>query len=66
MRTGRHVPAGAQISAFLPVDLIDEIEFFCQSSGVQKKKVIELALRRFLLSERTKLENGSVPENLHK
>lgn len=38
----------------LPVDLIDLLHIFCENNEVQKKKVVELALRRFFTSERGK------------
>ena len=43
-----------QLNVRLTAGLIDEIDKFCDTNGLLKKEVIELALRRFLAAERGK------------
>jgi hypothetical protein len=43
-----------QLNARVPGALIDEIDRFCDTNGLLKKEIIELALRRFLAAEREK------------
>ena len=41
-----------QLNIRLPPDLIDVLDKFCYIKRVKKRDVIELALRRFLASEK--------------
>ena len=52
-----------QLNARVPVDLIDELEKFCDNACMHKKEVIELAIRRFLAVEKEKVRNVSNPNN---
>jgi hypothetical protein len=52
-----------QLNARVPVDLIDELEKFCDNACIHKKEVVELAIRRFLASEKEKVKNVSNPKN---
>jgi hypothetical protein len=52
-----------QLNARVPVDLIDELEKFCDNACMHKKEVVELAIRRFLVSEKEKVKNVSNPKN---
>lgn len=35
----------------LPTDLVKELDEFCEKRMLKKKQVVELALRRFLMTE---------------
>ena len=52
-----------QLNARVPVDLIDELEKFCDNACMHKKEVVELAIRRFLASEKEKVKNVSNSKN---
>ena len=52
-----------QLNARVPVDLIDELEKFCDNAYMHKKEVVELAIRRFLAVEKEKVKNVSNPNN---
>lgn len=43
-----------QINIRLPVPLVDDIDSFCETRGVKKKEIVELAIRRFLAAEKEK------------
>ena len=45
------------------MDLIDELEKFCDNACMHKKEVVELAIRRFLAVEKEKVRNVSNPNN---
>ena len=45
------------------MDLIDELEKFCDNACMHKKEVVELAIRRFLTVEKEKVKNVSNPNN---
>jgi|GEM_PF-3435751 len=40
-----------QLNVDVPVDLVDAVTVFCQANAVTRKKVVEVALRRFLTLE---------------
>lgn len=44
----------AQINIRLPVALVDALDNFCETRGVKKKEIVELAVRRFLVAEKEK------------
>lgn len=46
-----------QLNARVPVDLIDELENFCDNALMHKREVIELAIRRFLATEKIKVRD---------
>jgi hypothetical protein len=54
-----------QLNARVPVDLIDELEKFCDNACMHKKEVIELAIRRFLAVEKDKIKNVPSPKDSH-
>lgn len=39
------------------MDLIDELENFCDNALMHKREVIELAIRRFLATEKIKVRD---------
>lgn len=43
-----------QMNIRLPVALIDDLDKFCETRGVKKKEIVELAVRRFLVAEKEK------------
>jgi len=45
------------------VDLIDELDKFCDNACVHKKEIVELAIRRFLAVEKEKVKNVFNPKN---
>lgn len=47
------------------MDLIDELEKFCDNACMHKKEVIELAIRRFLAVEKDKIKNVPSPKDSH-
>lgn len=51
----------AQLNARIPVGLIDELDKFCDNACVNKRAVVELAIRRFLTAEKEKVRNAPVP-----
>jgi hypothetical protein len=46
-----------QLNARVPADLIDELENFCDNALMHKREVIELAIRRFLATEKIKVRD---------
>jgi len=46
-----------QLNARVPLDLIEELEKFCDNACMHKKEVVELAIRRFLTVEKEKVKN---------
>jgi len=52
-----------QLNARVPVDLIDELDKFCDNACVHKKEIVELAIRRFLAVEKEKVKNVFNPKN---
>jgi hypothetical protein len=52
-----------QLNARVPLDLIEELEKFCDNACMHKKEVVELAIRRFLTVEKEKVKNVSNPNN---
>jgi hypothetical protein len=53
----------AQLNARIPVGLIDELDKFCDNACVNKKSIVELAIRRFLTAEKEKVKNALAPKN---
>jgi len=47
----------SQLNIRIASDLIDELDKFCDDKLLYKKYVIELAIRRFLTSEKNKVTN---------
>lgn len=47
------------------MDLIDELDKFCDNACVNKKSIVELAIRRFLAAEKEKVKNALAPKNLY-
>lgn len=45
------VPGERQINVDLPGEVIDGLGLFCEASGLPRKRVIELALRRLLAEQ---------------
>lgn len=43
-----------KFAADLPVDLFDAVDEYHRKTGVQKRRIMELALRRFLVEEARK------------
>ena len=52
-----------QLNARVPVDIIDELHKFCDNACVNKKSIVELAIRRFLTAEKEKVKNALAPKN---
>lgn len=50
-RTNRRVVYEAPVNVDLPVDLVKELDTFCDVTGLKKKECVELALRRFITAE---------------
>jgi len=48
-----------QLNVRVPADVIDGLNAFCENTTVKKKEAVELALRRFLQTEREKLSDLS-------
>lgn len=48
-----------QLNVRVPADVIDGLTSFCDNTTVKKKAAVELALRRFLQTEREKLSDRS-------
>lgn len=51
MRANRRVAYEAPVNVDLPVDLVEDVNGYCDRTGMKKKQVIELALRRFIKAE---------------
>jgi len=49
-RANRRTAYEAPVNVDLPVDLVQELDDFLDQSGMKKKQVVELALRRFIAS----------------
>ena len=50
-RANRRVLHEAPMNVDLPVDLVDEVHNFLDHTGMKKKQLVELALRRFIQAE---------------
>lgn len=51
-KIGRRTSYEAPVNVDLPVDLVQELDAFCTDTGMKKKQAIELAIRRFLATEK--------------
>ena len=49
-RVNRRTSYEAPVNVDLPMDLIQELDEFIDSTGMKKKQCVELALRRFMAS----------------
>jgi len=47
-----------QLNVRLSINLIEELEKFCNNGLMYKKEVVELAIRRFLNAEKSKVKNA--------
>lgn len=50
-RANRRTTAEAPVNVDLPWDLVQELDGYIDRTGMKKKVVIELAIRRFLAAE---------------
>lgn len=41
-----------QLNTYIPVDLYDKVNIFCEVNGLKKKKFVEWALRKLLEDKR--------------
>lgn len=51
-RTNRRTTYEAPVNFDLRTDLVQELDDFCDRTGMKKKQVLELALVRFLAAEK--------------
>ncbi len=56
-RANRRTSYECPLNVDLPVDLVQELDAFCDRTGMRKKNCVELALRRFIAGE-TKPSTG--------
>jgi hypothetical protein len=54
------VPGERQINVDLPGEVIDGLGLFCEASGLARKRVIELAVRRLLAENGVVVSEGAV------
>lgn len=47
-----------QLNVRLSMNLIEELEKFCNNGLMYKQEVVELAIRRFLNAEKSKVKNA--------
>lgn len=57
-RANRRVTYEAPVNVDLPIDLVQEMDAFCDKTGMRKKQMVELALRRFLAAEMKSAPRG--------
>lgn len=50
-RVNRRTTYEAPVNVDLPVDLVQELDAFCDRTGMKKKQCMELAVRRFIAAE---------------
>ncbi len=50
-RANRRVVHEAPVNVDLPIDLVEELDAYLDRTGMKKKQVMELAVRRFLAAE---------------
>lgn len=52
MRTNRRRVLESPMNVDLPADLAELLDTFCDKRGVKKKRVVEMALRRYLNAQK--------------